>query len=57
MKPNEIRAKLILRGIRLQDIASMCDTSKQQVYLAIRNNPRKGKQAEVIKKILEIIKG
>lgn len=54
-KVNEIRAELIRRGITLSDIARICQTSKQQVHLAIRANPKKGKQLEILKKIMELI--
>ena len=57
MKPNEIRAELVRRGIKLTDIARMCAVSKQIVWLSILNQPSDfgGKQGKAWKKILEIL--
>jgi len=55
-KKNLIRAELIKRGIRLSDIARMCNTSRQQVSIAISKSVIKyGKQLEIRNKIKELI--
>lgn len=44
------------RGIRLSDIARMCETSRQQVSMAISKPIVKfGKQLEILQKIKELI--
>ena len=55
MKPNDIRAELIRKGVALADIGRMCDASRQTVWFAIRSKGERGKCARVRKKISEII--
>ncbi|MBT9556835.1 MAG: helix-turn-helix transcriptional regulator [Myxococcales bacterium] len=43
MAPNEIRALLVLRGVRITDIAQQCNASRQhvgQVVSGMRATPR-----------------
>jgi transcriptional regulator with XRE-family HTH domain len=51
MKPNEIRAQLVLKGITQHSIAEKAGVSDQMVSMVI-NGYRNGKQALIIKKII-----
>lgn len=56
MKPNDIRAELIKRGITISDLARMVKATRQNVSMAIIcGKGRWGKQKEILDKIKEII--
>jgi hypothetical protein len=59
MEPRKIRAKLILKGITLTDIARMEKSYRQQVWYAIHSpSVRSGtKAARILKRIDDILKG
>ena len=56
MKPNEIRAQLVLRGITQRSISEKTGVSEQMVSMVI-NGYRNGKKAQVIIKIIAEILG